>query len=1447
MKKLLLLPLLFIGIFIFGQGTPFPGYQQMTNSTTKLKIMGAVQATNGMINGAFADTATANSSTHIDFYPGAQIYTTDKQMLWLRNNTATKWLPIGVGITTVTFYTDSSMIICYGNGVCDTISFVNNVFVTNNDNTVTVFNDSTLIICSTPVSGPPVCDTISFNIDSINNYYFLNDSTIVACDTVQVITLGDSSYTQQLCDTINIPRRTSLVLQNGLQFVAPGIGEFGHTTPDPNPSQLQKDTYLYTDFYNFGISGAPYLRPTLSVQNKQWTQISSSITSFNSLGGNPFQFNLEPDNINPVNLYVNYMNRFIEGSGVFAGDTIGTMYDRIGYSLMTNAQGARAGYDLQSTTAKQSGIMFHTFDTQYTDAVTIFGNQTPNRYLFSVSPFPTTTLLDSRIAVFKTGGQVQFPEYIALASFPGTAVGVIGFDASGNLLTIVNSGGGGTLTAANNGTSLSSTTVQLGQAVAAVGDPAILLSHREIPMGNFTLSLNASAAQSNNIFQTKNSSAAIRARITSAADFSNTGGQTNSEKFGDGATVSGTGAVSIGRLTVAGGNNDVVIGNASNSNTAGGNTIVGTSITVSSAVTGLVAVGSTITIGGSNNAVAIGSGAVVSTRGTGVGYAVSVTGALGSAFGDGANVAHQASIALGFEATSTAANQFVVGGAGALSDGVTDAYWGRGVASTIANNFKMQPTGASGLNMAGNTFTIAGSPGTGNATPGIIIFQTSTAGASSSTLQTLASKIQINGSGVLSYNGVMPTSGSGGTDSAIFRNSSSGQFYLAPGGAGGGFTTADNGLTANTATNVQLGGTLINATTTIAMGGNVFRMTNSGEKQFFVDPTNYIYSLGASEDAGDNWALEINGNPAGTRTAKLGSLSGGTYIQVANANRGLDFFASGSNIFEITNTGSFLENQSSVTNTVYEMFQLRHVTTTTAADGFGQAFDFYLESASGATQLSNGLHSRWTTAANATRTSEFSLTGVNSATTRTLMTLGGAGLMTLGVSGTNTGSLAFAGVTSGLITIQPASAAGTYTLTLPTTDGGASEFLQTDGNGVLTWASAAGGAPAWNDITSPTGSQALTFGAAENSVWTDQNTTADNLTINSSTGTTNSLISLNRTGTALAAGNNIAEFISTGANGTNAITVTGIRSSVTNTNATSGTNVALSLTASGATTANQAINVTAGQVVLPTGSTTVPALMIGSSGIFESSGIGFGLYTGGFYRAFIGDDGLLFRETDAVLDIGNANLGTTNRFRLSGTAEGAARFATTAATAAVTIQAYGGEGATAGILISPDEADDATDTWTLQGQIDNDFALINNSVEYMNVTSAGVVTLSNLAGTGSRTVLADANGVLSAPVSDFSVKQNIQSLNYGLNTIMQLNPVSFEYKDGWKNYGQGMQIGFIAQDVQSVLPSITFTTPSTGKMGYDELSLIPILVQGMKEQQQQIEELKKEIKSLKQK
>lgn len=60
----------------------------------------------------------------------------------------------------------------------------------------------------------------------------------------------------------------------------------------------------------------------------------------------------------------------------------------------------------------------------------------------------------------------------------------------------------------------------------------------------------------------------------------------------------------------------------------------------------------------------------------------------------------------------------------------------------------------------------------------------------------------------------------------------------------------------------------------------------------------------------------------------------------------------------------------------------------------------------------------------------------------------------LGVAGTKLGQLNMCGNTSGVVTIQTAAAAGTWTLTLPPDDGDAGEQLQTNGSGVTTWEAA---------------------------------------------------------------------------------------------------------------------------------------------------------------------------------------------------------------------------------------------------------------------------------------------------------------------------------------------------------------------------------------------------------
>src|SRR6266513_3678403 len=90
-------------------------------------------------------------------------------------------------------------------------------------------------------------------------------------------------------------------------------------------------------------------------------------------------------------------------------------------------------------------------------------------------------------------------------------------------------------------------------------------------------------------------------------------------------------------------------------------------------------------------------------------------------------------------------------------------------------------------------------------------------------------------------------------------------------------------------------------------------------------------------------------------------------------------------------------------------------------------------------------------------------------------------LLTVGGSGT-TGQIGMAGATSVVVTMQPATAAGTWTLTLPTSAGSANQFLQTNSSCVTTWAAGAGG----GTVTAVTGTApiASSGGTTPNITWT---------------------------------------------------------------------------------------------------------------------------------------------------------------------------------------------------------------------------------------------------------------------------------------------------------------------------------------------------------------------------
>ena len=116
-----------------------------------------------------------------------------------------------------------------------------------------------------------------------------------------------------------------------------------------------------------------------------------------------------------------------------------------------------------------------------------------------------------------------------------------------------------------------------------------------------------------------------------------------------------------------------------------------------------------------------------------------------------------------------------------------------------------------------------------------------------------------------------------------------------------------------------------------------------------------------------------------------------------------------------------------------------------------------------------------------------------------------------------------------------------------------------------------------------------------------------------------------------------------------------------------------------------------------------------------------------------------------------------------------------------------------------------------------------------------------------RTVCADSSGNFyyyagSCVASSEKYKNNISDLNLRLEDLLKLRPVTFEFAKDYGAYDGTTHMGFIAEEVEKVIPILVdYTEGSPTGVRYTELTAL--LVKGIQEQQQQIEELKIQLNS----
>ena len=93
--------------------------------------------------------------------------------------------------------------------------------------------------------------------------------------------------------------------------------------------------------------------------------------------------------------------------------------------------------------------------------------------------------------------------------------------------------------------------------------------------------------------------------------------------------------------------------------------------------------------------------------------------------------------------------------------------------------------------------------------------------------------------------------------------------------------------------------------------------------------------------------------------------------------------------------------------------------------------------------------------------------------------------------------------------------------------------------------------------------------------------------------------------------------------------------------------------------------------------------------------------------------------------------------------------------------------------------------------------------------------------------------------SDSTLKKDIKTIDNALSKVMNLRGVTFRWKD---NREPGNQIGFLAQEVNNVLPELV--DGEEGYMSMKTASVTAVLVNAVQEQQQQINDLQHYLKGL---
>jgi hypothetical protein len=205
--------------------------------------------------------------------------------------------------------------------------------------------------------------------------------------------------------------------------------------------------------------------------------------------------------------------------------------------------------------------------------------------------------------------------------------------------------------------------------------------------------------------------------------------------------------------------------------------------------------------------------------------------------------------------------------------------------------------------------------------------------------------------------------------------------------------------------------------------------------------------------------------------------------------------------------------------------------------------------------------------------------------------------------------------------------------------------------------------------------------------------------------------------------------------------------------------------------------------------------------------------SGKSYRLFSSDDGKFYIQNTGIADL----------FNIAST--GAATFSSSVTNKVTNISADG-----AGVV--------------LQGYVDNTLRIAVRGSGYNDGARGGLLASTGEFGSlGTGLVYSNGGLLTSTNPSDSKLKENITDISWGLKDILKLRPVHYTWKKDLIN--QGLQFGFIAQEVKEVMPeAIKEFGEDVKYLGLEKDAIYATLVKAVQELSAKNEALIKRIETL---